>query len=427
MNIRVDLGLAKRFRNSIPVWLISLASFSASAATFYVDSQNTGSNPDGTLSNPWPSINYILNNRLISAPSKIGGSVAGSGPIVCGDTIVVAAGSDLDGTTIDAVSCSRPLTFVGRGKASRAPMVRGLLLRGSRGIVFDNFQFVGTGGQYYEFIVSIANHNWLGISTENTIKNSYIWSEVFDKNIASGDARSIKSGISSADPSNQLLNNTVSKVSFGISGSGNLRGNKISEFTHDAFRAFSESVVSDNFVRKPVGGVPYNLNHPDMFQSWSVGEDGRVGTGAVSGVVLRRNIFVNDVDPLGPSSGVDSYLQVQGVGLFDGFYDNWLISDNIVAITHVHGISALGIKDSRVTNNYVVEVKREGWNPNVSKASVNILPHKDGRPSTGNIETGNVQGLSVDVFELQRAAQSASRARSDKLRYSNFVDFVKGL
>ena len=130
-----------------------------------------------------------------------------------------------------------------------------------------------------------------------------------------------------------------------------------------------------------------NDNHDDAFQSWSHGSGG-VGTGEVVGIVLRGNTFINYEDPDQPYRG-----PLQGIGCFDGTYVDWVVENNVIIVDHWHGITFLGVRNSRIVNNTVLDPNgREPGPP-----WIEIGPHKDGTPSSGSLVRNNLTtAISID-------------------------------
>jgi hypothetical protein len=123
-------------------------------------------------------------------------------------------------------------------------------------------------------------------------------------------------------------------------------------------------------------------HHDDGLQCWTNGPGG-VGSGVVRNIVIRGNTIINQTDPNNPFP--DTY-GVQGMGFFDGFYENWVIENNIVATDMWHGITLLGAKNCHVVNNTVVEgplgsLTMRPW--------IQIASHKDGRKSEKNVVSNN--------------------------------------
>jgi parallel beta-helix repeat protein len=105
----------------------------------------------------------------------------------------------------------------------------------------------------------------------------------------------------------------------------------------------------------------------DGFQSWQ-------RTVPVDGLVLDGNKIFE-------WSNIKSSAlrcKLQGIGLFDGFYDNLVIQNNVVSTSHYHGISVYGARNAKILNNTVVSASG-----NPSKYPwLALYPHKNGTPST---------------------------------------------
>ena len=158
-----------------------------------------------------------------------------------------------------------------------------------------------------------------------------------------------------------VRDNRVRNVRFGISVSGEdarIQGNLDRRLLRRRpararrRRAVRVQPRQNNYVDDPP-----DPNHDDGFQSWSVGPGG-VGTGEVRGVVLRGNVFVNSRTRTSRCAA-----RMQGIGCFDGFFVDWVVENNVVITDHWHGISFLGMRDSRIVNNTVIDVDRRSPGP----------------------------------------------------------------
>jgi len=118
-------------------------------------------------------------------------------------------------------------------------------------------------------------------------------------------------------------------------------------------------------------------NHDDLFQSFNL------GTGTFDDCHLVGNILIGSNDPNQPAALIG---EPQGIGMFDGFFENWVISNNIVAVNHWHGISLYGARNCTVSNNTLT--KQDINHPN--SPWIRVVEHKDGRPSEDNIVTNNI-------------------------------------
>lgn len=174
--------------------------------------------------------------------------------------------------------------------------------------------------------------------------------------------RGAQSGIVVGGPHAEIVGNLVEGFSgdgmVGLGDHGVFRGNTVRDCIH----------VDDT--------------HRDGFQSWTIGADGRVGTGVVTGVVIDGNRFLEWAGPR------DHPLrcELQGIGLFDGRFEGWVIQNNLVAVSHWHGIAIYGADDPRILHNTVVHVDgARGQKPWIRVAS-----HKNGTPSRGGVVANNI-------------------------------------
>ncbi len=157
-------------------------------------------------------------------------------------------------------------------------------------------------------------------------------------------------------------------------------GNLIEGFSGDGLLGIGDhGVYRGNTVQNC---VKVDGNHDDGFQSWSLGPNRSVGTGVVTGVVIDANRFLEWVGPR------DHPLRcvMQGIGLFDGRYADWVIQNNLIAVRAFHGITMGGADNPRVLHNTVVHAdgarQKKPW--------IKITGHKDGSPSRGGIVANNI-------------------------------------
>jgi MYXO-CTERM domain-containing protein len=182
-----------------------------------------------------------------------------------------------------------------------------------------------------------------------------------------------------------ISNNSARNVRFGISVDGPnalIESNQIVNFSADGLRGLGDfGVFQYNLVKNVyVDDASGDTNHDDGFQSWSVGAGG-VGTGVVTGVVLRGNYFLNREEP---SQKLPNAMQ--GIGCFDGLFDGWVVENNVVVTDHWHGISFYGMKNSRIVNNTVIDVNSVSPGP----PWIMVTPHKDGRASENVLIRNNL-------------------------------------
>jgi hypothetical protein len=194
------------------------------------------------------------------------------------------------------------------------------------------------------------------------------------------------SGIEVAGDHDTVRDNHLLNVRFGISVSGahaRIQGNTIENFSGDGMRGLADFGIFENNVVKNCYAV--DDNHDDGFQSWTRGPGG-VGTGVVRGIVLRGNRILNYEDPNQPHRGT-----LQGIGCFDGFFEDWVIENNEVLVDHWHGITLGGARRCRIVNNTVVDLNEARPGP----PWIRISAHKDGTPSEDNIVRNNLAAAYV--------------------------------
>jgi hypothetical protein len=124
--------------------------------------------------------------------------------------------------------------------------------------------------------------------------------------------------------------------------------------------------------------IDIDKNLDDGFQSGSR----KSGKGVVRDVTVTGNRFIEWNRPEDhPLRG-----RLQGIGLFDGIYENWRIENNLVIVRQGNGITVLGGRNTRVVNNTVVNPE-----PGNGKAPfIRIGKHKDGRLPEGNAVVNNI-------------------------------------
>ena len=154
------------------------------------------------------------------------------------------------------------------------------------------------------------------------------------------------------DGRNMTVRNCILRnVDFGISvtaADSMIEGNTVENFAGDGMRGLGDNTTFQYNTVKNCYDV--NRNHDDGFQSWSRGEDGRVGRGEVRGIVLRGNTIINFEDPGQPYRGT-----LQGIGCFDGMFVDWVVENNVVITDHFHGITLSGARNCRIVNNTVID------------------------------------------------------------------------
>lgn len=192
--------------------------------------------------------------------------------------------------------------------------------------------------------------------------------------------------------------------------------NTIENFAADGIRTLGNyQKIEYNLI---MNAFNVDSNHDDGIQSWTVGAGG-VGTGTLYGTEIRGNVIISYTD-----SGQPLKTTLQGIGCFDGFFEDWVVENNIVCVDQWHGIAFYGATDCKFVNNTVVE------NPIAAFSNtpwLGIFHHKTLGNSTGNLVRNNL------VYDLNIVSGSAtvdnnietSSYTSHFVDYSNFDFHLK--
>lgn len=374
--------------------LPTAAGFPSTGNAFYIDPVNGSSSGDGSFENPWKSLQEVINSKFIETqswtdlPYKSGAELVtqnSGAPIKGGDTIYLMDGQ-YGSVRIMSHYNSEPITL--KAYDGHTPIFTSMTLLSVsnwklQGLYFNPEVSLTAGEPRPKTLLSVVGHGYRGPSSDVTIENSTFksaeeidsWSDEDWRNLAS-------SGIETSGPRMIARNNTLMNIRFGITMKGSharVENNEIINFSGDGMRGLGDySIFEYNLVKN---SYDVDSNHDDGFQSWSIGEDGRVGKGVVKGITLRGNTIINFEDENQPLRG-----PLQGIGCFDGMFEGWTVENNVVLVDHWHGISFLGAKNMIITNNTVVDINHERPGP----PWIKVEGHKNGTPGSDNLVRNNI-------------------------------------
>ena len=336
---------------SVPGW----------AATYYIAPQGAkiSSTADGSQAKPWASVGSAI-------------KVAKGG-----DTILLMDGLH-GGIQIYNITFDSPVTI--RSMNKNKARIEWIVMTGTtRNFVFRALSIwpsnldavkrrtlIETGGG-----VSDVNFDDLDIRSGSDASNYPTWSlEQWNK-------RKLNA-VLTRGPRTQITNSKVTGIGFGIQTMGDdsvIANNAVSGFAGDGLRAIGQkNTVRNNMV---TDCVQIDGNHADGFQSWSRAVP-------VDRLVVDSNRFLEwsnkEISPL--------RCKLQGIGLFNGIYENLVIQNNVVSssATAYHGISVYGARNAKIVNNTVVSAS---GNP-AKSPWIGVFPYKDGTPSTDVIVANNL-------------------------------------
>jgi len=369
-------------------WLAT--AFDLRAADYFVDPGYEGQS-QGTRSEPFRSIKQAL----------------GSGRVKDGDNVILASGN------------YGHLKIVGKRNKDFVTMRAGKdqVPKFHKITVYDsaNWRFKGLhvspaygSSHYLSAMVTISKG-----SSEIVFENGVLRSSDDVTAWAKADwLKKAAKGIAAGGKNIVLKNNKIENVKYGITvdvDHGTIEGNLINNFSGDGIRGLGDYTVYRNNTIKNCFRV--DGHHDDGFQSWSVGKDG-VGTGEVVGGILSGNRIIHREDP-----NQKFPCTLQGIGMFDGTFVDWVIENNVVVTNHWHGISVYGSKNLRILHNTVFNPDKTG--KTAGKTWIYAAAHKDGTPPKNAYVLNNI---APRILKAKQSDVVVAGNISDQSSYALFQD-----
>ncbi|QDU58135.1 right-handed parallel beta-helix repeat-containing protein [Aeoliella mucimassa] len=364
----------------------------ANATDFYIDPVHGTPEGQGTKGSPWQSLQGVFDRGLVQSqqweslpPTDATKLVAKNpqGVVNPGDTIHLLPG-DHGTLTLRGYYNEQPITLCAE-PANQAVLHRISLVAASNWVFKDltltpNPKETKRRGD----LISVRNHGHHGKVHDITVEGCQL-SSASDSDIAKWTIEDWNklpaNGILADGTQITIRNNQVRNVNFGISVNAShslVEHNLVENFAGDGLRGLGDySVFQYNTVKNC---YDVNDNHDDGFQSWSTGS-GRPGSGKVVGITLRGNVIINFEDPNQPFRG-----PLQGIGCFDGMFEDWVVENNVIVVDQWHGLTLLGATGCRIVNNTVVDAAEGRPGP----AWICIDKHKNGTPATNNVVRNNL-------------------------------------
>jgi len=382
---------------------------------FYIDPINGSSSGDGSLENPWKSLQEVINSKFIQSKAmdvkpydpdvskRIDQNIGA--PIQAGDIIYLMDGQYGD---ISIVGYFNEKPIIIKNYPGHTPVLNSIKLTSASNWTFDGLTIKRTPEEQPKTkdLFAALNGNWHGPSSNITLRNSYLTSaENVDDWTADDWNNKTSVAISSAAESTIIENNIIENVSYGIKIFGNnalVEHNEINRFAGDALRGLGNyGVFQYNTVKN---SIQVNDNHDDAFQSWSRNNQ------PVKGIKIHANTFIAFEDPNQPFAG---YLQ--GVGLHDGPFEGFQITNNVIIVESWNGIALSETTDSIVMNNTVVDA-----DINTRKAPSIIVRGE----SEGNLIRNNIaRKITAYKLEAYKNTMSNNATVSSDEVYSAFQDY----
>ena len=345
------------------------------AKNYYVNPNVGSMQNDGSINLPWSTLDSValLKSSLFEG----------------GDTLFLYSGYHGDKVILNN---NPKLKIVITAVKNNIPKFLNFTVKGSNWVL-NNLVFtqegndgLGVPGNFYNGTHLILLEN----SRNNIIQNCKFFSTENSENWTLSDWRgNVWNGVIDYGKNNILRNNSFNNIAYAIQlmqqcDSAIVRSNFINNFSGDGIRVCGADycLVENNIVKNSIelDDNSYDGNHEDAIQAWDFND-------GVNNLIVRGNLIINYENIEQPFRG-----PMQGMGFFDGFYNDCIIENNIIIVEHWHGISLYGAKNCKIINNTVLQ------NPGGSNAAgppwIGIFNHKDGRESTDNIVRNN---LSTDL------------------------------
>lgn len=379
------------------------------APGYYCDPVNGDISNDGSPQRPWPSLQQVMAVNKVFEP---------------GDTIYLRDGyhgePTINGSNSDYVYIkpaegqSPTLAKLNFGANAKYWHVSDLSISRSHAPSYSRSSMVGINGTY------------------NVVSNCQIFSVPDISAWEASDWTSLASnGVGMNGQYNTLEDCTVMNTSFAVqTGTSSsfltIRNNHIQNFSGDGIRALgNDQLVEYNYIADN-----YNVddNHDDGVQGWSVSATGGSGTGVTSRITLRGNFIIETTDPDRPLQG-----PLQGIGCFDGMFEEWVVENNMIIVNQWHGIALYGAINCRIVNNTVLD---QDMDRSPGPTWITIEPHKNwsgtSNPTqkayyygTGNVVSNNLTTrINAPVFgRLVVNPDNETVENNIQLKASDFADY----
>jgi len=330
------------------------------------------------------------------------GAVFKAGVVSAGDEIVLRDGNHGE-ITIKGARFDRPVTI--RPAPGAQARLTGLVVDQSRNLIFDGLQVwpAQSGGEGHLIHATPSTQQIifrnLDLRSRADAANYPRWSKQTWLKVR-------RSGILLRGTQSAVLSSTFTGVGSGIGVTGKgarIEGNVIRGFSADGIQVPADNAtIRGNRIEDC---VRVGTNHDDGIQAWSLGSDGRPGTGTLKNLTIENNIILEWRGRNAPALVCD----LQGIGLFDGMFDGLRIRNNLVVVSAYHGIAVYGGINSTITNNTVLHRDEAG----VDRPWIGVFSHKDKRPSRRMVVANNI----APKYNLTKETQSLTNRQNLVERY----------
>lgn len=353
------------------ILLFALISNELSATTYYSDPNSGSMANSGTSASPWAGLEAIFNTN----PTFVAGDI-----IIClggNHGFPKINGVNSNYVTIQAAPGQTPVCsriYFGSSSVAAYWKIIGL------SVITENT--ATSPIRLIDILNTSSDHISIQGCTISSNLNTASWTRTDWRTKAC-------TGIWARGTNHVIQGNTIKNIAIGliIDAPGSVcNANTVQNFTIDGIRGngsncqYNENLITDNIVV-----YTYAENHYDGFQAFT--------SSSIDNVLFRKNTIIACTDTTRAFRG-----SMQGMGCFDGFYNNWTIENNLIITDHWHGITLLGAINCRIVNNTVVDIYDVtpiiSWDSqsqsSYGPAWIKIASHKNGTVSTGNSILNNI-------------------------------------
>jgi len=352
-----------------PVPSACIAPTAPTGHSFYLDPSAGSMSNDGSANAPWSGLSAVIRAGLFV-----------NGTIKAGDTVYLRSGDygsiTLSGNNSDFITIA--------ADTGATPVISAIKISGSKWIIKD-LTIRALGSTLVDVVSSASN---------NIIVGNHILSQQDVSSWSQADWRSNSStAIWVKGPCTTVLDNNIENIKWGIFESADhelVQGNTINNIAGDGMQITASNITIrnnrlTNFLDIGDG------NHADMIQAWNTSSN------VFHDITIDSNIGINQTDPNLPFRNGDT----QGITEFDGQWDRYIVTNNVVVTSHWHGISIYGATNANLINNTVfgddtshvpwigVFVSKKGVYP-VNNVVRNNLAGQYNLPRTGYTQDHNV-------------------------------------
>lgn len=364
--------LLKSYILAVSIFLLLLLNHSAVAKVYYLDPVNGSSAGNGSLANPFGSLESVLSDGLIesqiwtvpySATSELVPQNAGA-PIKSGDTLRLLDGYhgaitirgyvNTNYITVEAVNPYKATLRHIHTLAASKWIFKNLAISPSFDVNYDPLAPRPSHPHLTSLlqnIVYLQAHGWQGPSSDIKVLDNKIFSIEDSDGWGIDDwAQRASTGIfDRMDTKSEISGNTITNVKYGImvtTDDALVKNNHISHFTYDAIMGNGDDGVYEyNFI---ANGINAHNRSGSGFTCFPGAQNS-----TIDNLVIRGNQFHYDKNH--PYTSLKNNFRGILCSAYVGALNNFVVDNNLVNVENTYGILLSGANSAMVTNNTVVD------------------------------------------------------------------------